>query len=100
MFKKENVTLRKYKPVFTTTDGKVIEGKTTKWLITNRIAGSVKEFLMLGVSDNGFISDDLGDIYILYNIIKVSWAVVDEKVVKDTFREYQFWVNEEEVCQD
>jgi hypothetical protein len=100
MFKKENVTLRKYKPVFTTTDGKVIEGKTTKWLITNRITGSVKEFLMLGVSDNGFISDDLGDIYILYNIIKVSWDVVAEKVVKDTFREYQFWVNEEEACQD
>lgn len=101
MFGKEKVvTLRKYRPLFITVDGKVVEGKSTNWLITNRNTGSIKEFLTLGILENGFLSDDIGDIYIISNVIKITWEVIAERTIADTFREYQFWVKEEEIYCD
>jgi hypothetical protein len=92
LFKKEKVTLCRYKPVFITIDNKIHEGKTSDWVIVQKVRTPVPDYLMLDVKEDGYIKDELGDMYILSNIICITWKKAEQKKVEDTFREFQIRV--------
>lgn len=92
LFKKEKVTLCRYKPIFITVDGKKHEGRTSDWVITQKIRTPVPDYLMLDIKEDGYVKDNFGNMYILSNIICIEWQRVEQKKVEDTFREFQIRV--------
>jgi len=94
LFEKEKINIRKYKPVFITVDGKEHEGLEYNWIIINRLKCSAPEYIMIDVTSDGYLRDKEGIMYILSNIISIDWQVIEEKIVEDTFDEFEVYVKD------
>lgn len=92
IFKKDMVTLRKYKPIFITVDNVKHEGIKYNWIIIDRLSCGAPEYLIEDIISDGYIEDKEHIMYILTNVISVEWKVVEEKIVEDTFDVYQVYV--------
>lgn len=93
IFKKDIITLRKYKPVFTTTDGIKHEGQTYNWAIVERLRCSIPKYIMIDIKSDGYIEDKEKVMYPLTNIVSIEWEVVREVKLEDTFSEYTIFVS-------
>ena len=96
IFKKEIVTLKKYKPIFTTTDGKVHEGHEYKWAIEERLRCSIPEYLMIDIKSDGYIKDVNDIMYMLTNVISIEWKLLKDAMTEDTFNSHTIFVNDVE----
>ena len=98
-FKKEKklATLKKYKSNFTTVDGVKHEGCVYKWVIADRLNCSVPRYLMLHVKKDGYIEDDKGIMYPLYNVMSVDWEKVSSITITDNFGEFSVFLTNDEV---
>lgn len=95
--KKKTVTLKKFRPVFTTVDGNTHIGWGYKYGIVERLLCTIPEYIMIDVKSDGYMKDHRGVMYPLESIISIDWTLEDEKVVEDKFGEYKIFVKEEEV---
>lgn len=77
----KTMVLDQYRPLFTTTDGKVHIGKEYKYMDSNSFTCSIPEYLMIGIKDKGYMSDVYGIMYPLENIISIEWDMLDSKTV-------------------
>lgn len=96
LFKKEKVTLQKYKPFFVTVDGVRHEGLEYKWAIKEKI-DNVPKYFMYDIKSDKYIEDKNGIMYMLNNIISIEWKLIKEKIVEDNFNVYQISVSDDEV---
>jgi hypothetical protein len=94
LFKKDIITLRKYKPNFTTTDGNKHEGTVSRWAIKERLKCSIPQYLMINITSDGYIEDKEKIMYPLTNIISIEWEVVEEIKVEDRFSEFDVFINQ------
>lgn len=93
LFEKEKITIRRYKPIFVTVDGKEHEGYTYNWIITNRLRCSPPNYIMIDVTSDGYLKDTNGVMYLLNNIVSIDWQIVEERQVDDTYSEYQIFIS-------
>ena len=91
-FKKDIVTLKRYKPVFTTVDGKRHEGRTYNWAIEERVRCTIPQYIMIDIKSDGYIEDKEKIMYPLTNVLSIEWAVVGEVQLEDKFSEYSVFV--------
>lgn len=79
MFKKKKtkLTLKKCIPYFTTIDGVEHKGIESGWYDDKQINVTIGRYRMIDIKSDGFICDENGVQYILYNIIKVEWFLYD-----------------------
>jgi hypothetical protein len=96
-FKKDIVTLKKYKPTFITVDGKEHEGIEYNWAVIERLKCSVPEYIMVDINSDGYIEDEKKIMYPLANVISINWKVVGELQVEDYFDEYTIFVSHSKV---
>lgn len=100
VFKKNMVTLQKFKPVFTTVDGNTHTGFEYNYGIVERLLCSVPEYMMIDIKSDGYLEDNCGVMYPLTNIVSIDWQLVDEKEeAEDKFGEYQIFVTTKDVEQ-
>lgn len=92
IFKKDNVTVKKYKPIFITVDNVKHEGLEYNWAIADRLKCSIPEYIMLDIKSDGYIEDENKIMYPLSNIISIEWKLSKEMIVEDNFSEYQVYV--------
>ena len=93
LFKKDIVTLRKYKPVFVTTDGVKHEGQTYNWAIVERLRCSIPKYIMIDVNSDGYIEDKEKVMYPLTNVISIEWELIKEVKRDDNFNDYTIFVS-------
>lgn len=95
----KTITLQRFQPIFTTTDGMFHEGiDWYKWVNSNGLKCSVPEYMMISVKEDGYLEDMNEAMYPLNNIISIEWKLLEEKVVLDNFdHRYQIYFNDEEV---
>ena len=98
-FRKNMVTLQKFKPVFTTVDGHRHTGFEYNYGIVEKLRCSVPEYMMIDIKRDGYLEDNYGLMYPLANIVSIDWQLVDEKKVEDKFGEYQTCVTTKDVEQ-
>ena len=94
---KKTVTLRKFRPVFTTVDGNNHIGWEYKYGIVERLLCTIPEYIMIDIKRDGYIKDHRNVMYPLANIISIDWTLEDEKVAEDKFSEWTVFVSEKEV---
>ena len=92
IFKKKNVTLQKYQPFFITTDNKAHVGYEYNWAIVERLKCDVPEYLTDITIHDGYLKDTNNLYYPLSNILSIDWQLLEEKVVPDTFDDFQVFV--------
>jgi len=97
LFKKDKVTLQKFKPFFVTVDGVQHEGSCYNWGILDRLRCSVPEYIMIDIKSDGYIEDKNKIMYPLFNVVSIEWKLLEEKVVEDNFRDYQVFVTTKEL---
>ena len=97
LFKKNIITLRKYKPSFITTDGNKHEGRVYRWAIKERLKCSIPQYLMIDITSDGYIEDKEEIMYPLANIISIEWEVVKEIRVEDRFSEFDTFINDQDL---
>lgn len=93
LFKKDEIVVRKYKPIFTTIDNVKHEGPEYNWIIVNRLRCQATDYIMIDIKSDGYIKDNNGIMYILSNVISIDWQVAKEAVVKDKYHEYQVYIS-------
>lgn len=98
-FRKNMVTLQKFKHVFTTVDGHRHTGFEYNYGIVEKLRCSVPEYMMIDIKRDGYLEDNYGVMYPLANIVSIDWQLVDEKKVEDKFGEYQIFVTTKDVEQ-
>ena len=97
LFKKDKVTLQKYKANFTTVDGIKHSGLTYAWAVKDRLRCGVPEYIMIDIKSEGYIEDENEVMYMLQNVISIEWKLEKEIVVDDNFNNYQVYVSSKEV---
>lgn len=97
ILKKDNVTVKKYKPLFVTVDNIKHEGFEYNWAIVDRLRCSVPEYIMIDIKSDGYIEDKNGIMYPLSNIISIEWKVLKEMVVEDNFDEFKIFLTTKEL---
>lgn len=97
ILEKEKVTVQKFKPFFTTTDGVEHEGLNYNWGISNRLRCTVPEFIMIDVKSDGYIEDKDKVMYLLKNVISIRWELLEERIVENNFDTYKLFVTTEEL---
>lgn len=93
IFKKEIVTLRKYRPIFVTTDGVKHEGQTYNWGIVERLRCSIPKYIMIDIKSDGYIEDNKKVMYPLTNVVSIEWELVKELKLEDNFGDYTIFVS-------
>ena len=94
---KEKVTLRKYRPYFTTTDGVKHEGCKYNWAISDRLRCSIPQYIMIDIKSDAYIEDSNGTMYPLVNVMSIEWEVENEMVAEDDFNRCQIFVTTKEL---
>lgn len=94
--KKKMVTVKKFRPVFTTIDGNAHIGMEYKYGIVNRLSCSIPEFMMIRIKDDGYLKDNESVMYPLANIISIDWKLEDKREIEDKFDQFTIFVSEEE----
>ncbi len=97
LFKKEMVTLQKYRPVFTTVDGNNHIGLEYKYGIANRFRRGIPEYIMIDINSDGYIEDHRNVMYPLANVLSIDWQLMDEKEIEDRFDMYTLFLSDETV---
>lgn len=97
IFKKDKITIQKYKPFFITIDNIKHEGLEYNWGIVDRLRCSVPEYIMIDIKSDGYIEDENKIMYPLSNIISIEWKLIEEKIVEDNFGDYQIFVKTKEL---
>ena len=97
LFEKKMVTLQKFRTVFTTVDGNVHLGVVYNYVIAERLACSVPEWIMIDIRSDGYIMDHRYVMYPLTNIVSIDWKLEYEKVVEDKFGAHKIYVTAEEL---
>ena len=97
LLEKEKVTLQKYRPYFTTTDGVRREGAKYNWAISERLRCSIPQYIMIDINSYGYIEDSNGTMYPLVNVVSIEWEVEEEMIVEDNFDKYQVFVTKKEL---
>lgn len=97
LFKKEKVTLQKYKPFFVTVDGVRHEGLEYNWVIKDRLRCTVPQYLMIDIKSDKYIEDKNGIMYMLTKVFSIEWKLIKEKTVEDNFNVYQISASDDEV---
>lgn len=97
LLEKEKVTLRKYRPYFTTTDGVKHKGCEYNWAISDRLRCSIPQYIMIDIKSDGYIEDSNGTMYPLVNVVSIEWEVEEEMIVEDDFDRYQVFVTKKEL---
>lgn len=92
LFKKEMVTLQKYRPVFTTVDSNTHIGLEYKYGIAERVKRGIPEYLMIDINSDGYIKDHRNVMYPLANVVSIDWQLEDEKEVEDDFDMYTIFI--------
>jgi len=92
---KKMVTLKKFRPIFTTVDGNNHIGCEYKYGIVERLLCTIPEYIMIDIKSDGYIKDNRNVMYPLTNIVSIDWTLEDEKVVEDRFSEWTVFVSEE-----
>lgn len=87
------ITVRKYRPVFTTIDNVVHVGYEYNWIILQRVINAL-DYLMCDVKADGYLRDTQDIIYPLTAILSIKFEIVDEQKVQDTFDSSQICVRE------
>lgn len=95
--KRKTITLRKFKPVFTTIDGNTHIGNEYKYGIVERLLCTIPEYIMIDIKSDGYIKDHRNVMYPLANIMSIDWTLEDEKIVEDSFNMYTIFVSEKEL---
>ena len=93
VIKKKTVTLKKFRPVFTTVDGNTHIGCEYKYGIKERLLCTIPEYIMIDIKSDGYIKDHRNVMYPLTNIVSIDWSLEDEKVVEDKFSEWIVFVS-------
>ena len=81
--KEKEVTIKKYKPYFITTDEKKHEGATYGWYVADRLNCTVPQYLMSFIREDGYIEDRSGIMYLLSNVMSIEWYLVEESTIKE-----------------
>lgn len=97
ILKKDNVTVKKYKPLFITVDNVKHEGLECNWAIEDRLICSIPEYIMLNIKSDGYIEDENRIMYPLSNIISIEWKLLKEIIVEDNFDKYKIFLTTEEL---
>ena len=71
-------TIRHFTCNFVTVDGKEHSYSGFKYIDEDTISCSGPEYIMYSIRSDGYIKDDNDIMYLLQNIISVSWACDDE----------------------
>ena len=97
VFEKKKITIQKFKPFFTTTDGSKHEGSEYKWGISDRFVCTVPEFIMIDIKSDGYIKDKDKVMYPLTNVVSIEWKLLEERIVEDNFSRYELFLSTEEL---
>ena len=93
LFKKEMVTIQKYKNLFVTVDGVEHEGPNYSWAIKDRLwRRNVPEYIMIDIKSDDYVYDKDFVMYPLSNVISIEWVLVEERTVEDNFGKYDIYV--------
>jgi hypothetical protein len=93
LFKRDIITLRQYQPIFGTIDGVRHEGVIYNWAILERLRVSVPEYLMIDINSDGYIMDKDRVMYPIHNVKSITWEIVRERKMEDTFNDYTIFVS-------
>jgi hypothetical protein len=96
-FKKDIVTLNKYKPTFITVNGQEHTGVEYNWAIVERLKCSIPEYIMVDINSDGYIEDENKIMYPLANVVSIKWNLVGEMTVEDYFDEYSIFVSNSKI---